>query len=198
MKNKIWAACMALVLMNISILFYVYGSTTMGDEKVAAQNISRLISTYTEPESNPMYLTRAEDRCRFYAGVYCPASKALRAKSVSLFQTPIKIKTTTQSEVYYSDYLTARARLIKATSDYTTFLDENTTNTAYITKSIAFEEEAGVLIGSIVSNLYALQDQALQDADHTGNWAFTLGYICNFLLMVLIGFSRWKYKKLRR
>jgi len=190
MKNRIWAACMALLLANISILFYVYGYATSGEEKIAAQSISRLISTYAEPQSNPVFLVRAEDRCRFYGHAYCPAAEAQRASALALFNIPITLSTKPSTEAFYEDYLAARARLIKTTDNYARFLSSHPSTDDYVTASAAFEEEAGGLIGVIVSNLYALQDIALRDSDRAGNWAFAAGYLCNFVLFVLIACAR--------
>jgi len=190
MMNKIWAACMAFILANICILFYVYGSATSGEEKVAAQQIARLISTYAEPESNPTFLVRAEDRCRFYGPSYCQIASAQRANALSLFTSPIVLTVKPTTEVFYNDYLAARARLIKATDDYATLLDSKPETRAYIVASSSFEKEAGMLIGNIVSNLYALQDSTLKEADHTGSWVFALGYLCNFVLFALVVYAR--------
>lgn len=185
MKNRIWACFVALAVANLMVLFYVYGYSTAGDDKVSAQKISRLISTYAEPESNPVFLVRSEDRCRFYGEVYCPEAKAQRESVAGSFSAPIKLTAKPGTENTYADYLDARTRLTKVTQDYVTFLDTNPSTLVYLSASVSFEEQAGELIGAIVSNLYALQDVALQDADHSGNWAFAFGYLVNLLMIVL-------------
>lgn len=190
MKNKLWAACMALVLANLAILFYVYGNVTMGEEKIAAQNISRLISTYAEPESNPVFLVRAEDRCRFYGKLYCPTAKQMRIAAVSPFTNPIKLKQATTATPYYIDYMNARTDLINATEAYVAFLDTEPPTPEYLAASVAYESQAGAMVGVIVTNLYALQDESLKDSERSGNWAFTLGYVCNILLIAIMIFAR--------
>lgn len=190
MKNKLWAACMALVLMNLAILFYVYGNVTMGEEKIAAQNIGRLISTYAEPESNPVFLVRAEDRCRFYGKTYCPWAKQQRIAIVAPFSNPIKLAQKATATSYYIDYLNARTDLINVTNDYIAFLDTEPATPEYVAASVAYEAAAGAMVGVIVANLYALQDEALRHSEKSGNWAFTLGYVCNILLIAIMIFAR--------
>jgi hypothetical protein len=191
-KNKLWAACLALVLANLAILFYVYGNLTQGEDKIAAQNISRLISTYAEPESNPVFLVRSEDRCRFYGKLYCPMAKQQRVATMNLFTNPTQLTstTTTVTTMYYLDYLNARSDLVEATRKYVAFLNTNPLTPQYLAASIAFEQQAGELIAAIVTNLYALQDETLRESEKSGNWGFTLGYLCNLLLIALMIFAR--------
>lgn len=186
MTRKIWMACMGLILANLATLYAVYGNTTMGEQKVAAQNISRLISTYAEPESNPVFIVRAEDRCRFYGEMYCSAAESQRAAVLSMFTNPIKLSPADKDTAYYGGYLAAREQLINATRTYVSLLNTKPSTIEYLSASISFEEQAGVLVGTIVSNLYALQDSALSSAENSGSWVFIFGYICNLMLIVLV------------
>lgn len=190
MKNRIWAACMALLLANISILFYVYGYSTSGEEKIAAQSISRVISAYAEPGANPISLVRAEDRCRFYAAEFCAPAQAQRHNVSTLFSRPLTLTTNDNTEAFYLKYLAARLRLIQATNEYAAFLDTTPSNDKYVRASAVFEQVAGHQVGLIVSNLNVLQDMALRDSDRVGNWVFTMGYLCNFFLIALTAFAR--------
>lgn len=191
-KNKLWAACLVLVLANLAILFYVYGNLTQGEDKIAAQNISRVISTYAEPESNPVFLVRSEDRCRFYGKLYCPMARQQRVATMTLFTDPIQVNSTTRAAntLYYIDYLNARSDLIEATRKYVAFLNTDPLTPQYLAASIAFEQQAGELIATIVTNLYALQDETLRDSEKSGNWGFVLGYLCNLLLIALMIYAR--------
>lgn len=189
MTRKIWMACMGLILANLATLYAVYGNTTMGEQKVAAQNISRLISTYAEPESNPVFIVRAEDRCRFYGEMYCSAAKSQRAAVLTMFTNPIKLSPADKDTAYYGGYLAAREQLINATRTYVGLLNTHPSNLEYLSASISFEEQAGVLVGTIVSNLYALQDAALSSAENSGSWVFIFGYLCNLALIVLVAIA---------
>lgn len=193
LKTKLWAACMALVLANLAILFYVYGNVTTGEQKVAAQNINRLISTYAEPESNPVLLVRAEDRCRFYGKLYCPTAKQRRVAAVAPFTNPIQLSEEAMSSLPYIDYLNARSDLLSATAEYTAILDSEPTLPEYLAASLAYEAKAGASVGVIVANLYTLQDEALRESEKSGNLAFTLGYVCNILLIAIMVFARRAY-----
>lgn len=186
MKSKLWAAIVFLAMSNLIVLGCLYSYSTVGEDKSPAQKISRVISTYAEPESNPIFLVRAEDRCRFYGHAYCASAAAQRKSITGLFTTPLQLEKTADNAVFYATYLDSRTRLIKATSDYIQFLDTTPSTEAYLFASTSFEEEAGVLVGAIVSNLYALQEDALRDSDKRGNWMYFFGFLSNVIVLALV------------
>lgn len=188
MKHKRWAAwALVLALLNLGVLACIYSFSSLGEDRSSAQKIGRLISTYAEPESNPVFLVRAEDRCRFYSDSYCASARAQRRGiTPGLYSNPIKLDVTPDSALFYSAYIDARARLIRATATYVVFLDTKPSDEDYLKASISFEEEAGVLVGTIVSNLYALQEEALRDTDHRANWAYVVGFLNNLLILIFV------------
>lgn len=191
MKHKRWAAwALALALLNLGVLACIYSFSSIGEDRSSAQKIGRLISTYAEPEANPVFLVRAEDRCRFYSDTYCASARAQRRGiTPGLYTNPIKLDVNPETALYYSSYIDARARLIRATATYVVFLDTKPDESEYLKASISFEEEAGVLVGTIVSNLYALQEEALRDTDHRGNWAYLVGFLANLLILIFVAMA---------
>jgi len=191
MKYKRWAAwALVLAFLNLGVLACIYSFTSIGEDRASAQKIGRLISTYAEPEANPVFLVRAEDRCRFYSEAYCASARAQRRGiTPGLYTNPIKLDVSPESALFYTAYVDARARLIRATASYVVFLDTKPANPEYLKQSISFEEESGVLVGTIVSNLYALQEEALRDTDHRSNWAYVVGFLANLLVLIFVAYA---------
>jgi len=175
-----------MAMANMLVLFLVWGQSSTGEDKQSAQTVAQMISAYAEPESNPLTLIRAEDRCRFYGDEYCAASLAQRQNALSAFTSPSVVTLRMSQDPHYTDYLAARSRLIQATHDFASFLDDEPNEEAYLQAAASFEAEANVLLGAIVSNLYALQEITLAEGESNNTWAFTLGYVCNLILIALI------------
>lgn len=180
-----------MCLANMLVLFLVWGQSSSGEDKQSAQTVAQLISAYAEPESNPLALVRAEDRCRFYGDQHCAASLAQRQNALSAFTSPTRVTQRMANDPHYNDYMAARTRLAQSTNDFASFLDNKPDEQAYLQAAASFEAEANVLLGSIVSNLYALQETTLAEGENNSTWAFTLGYVCNLILIALIVGAHW-------
>lgn len=155
-------AMIVLAVVNVLVLFFVYNTGGTYDGKFEAQSLSRLISSYSEPDSNPQFLVRDENQCRFWGQGYC-ARAAAKRKSVLVAQAfSPAIPVSLQSSVQYHSYIKTREALTMSTTEYVAFLNSNPGNMVYIEQSKQFEEEAGQLVGQLVSYLYDMQAQTIQ------------------------------------
>lgn len=154
--------CIVLLVLNIASLFVLYGAGTAGASRDTAQSLGKLISAYSEPNSNPQFLVSAENQCRFWGAEYCSRSAAKRKSTLLGYTAQSTIPEEVQSTQLYAAYLSTRKALTLETSEFITFLNAEPGDEEYVRRAKAFEEQAGVLVGQVISYLYEMQENALK------------------------------------
>lgn len=184
--------CMFLLAANVALLFAVYGTGTSVDNRDTAQSLSRLISAYSEPNSNPQFLVRDENQCRFWGAGYCARALAKRKSAIAAYAFNPILPTVLQSTQLYESYVETRKALTLATTEYVAFLNTNPPNPDYIAKSKEFEEQAGVLVGQLVTNLYDMQSQTILRQTNYTEQILMAQYACSLFLLFLIALLRFR------
>lgn len=185
-------ACMVLLILNVAGLFCVYSIGQTGAGKEAAQSLGKLISAYSEPNSNPQFLVRAEDQCRFWDQSYCARALAKRkaVKITNPYNPPMPEEL--QATALYSAYVDTRSALTQATTEYVAFLDKNPSDVDYIERSKEFEEQASVLIGQLVSYLYDMQNQTIRAQSTATERVLMAQYVALVLLFLIVSILRFR------
>lgn len=184
--------CIILLIANVAILFLVYGTGGSVDSKDAAQNLSRLISAYSEPNSNPQFLVRDENQCRFWGQGYCARAQAKRKAATAVYAYNPSLPASLQSTELYQSYVESRKALMLATQDYVTFLSTNPPNDQYIAQSKVFEEQAGILVGQLVTFLYDMQGQTIQRQTNYTEQILMAQYLCLVVLLFFVCLLRFR------
>lgn len=184
--------CIILLIANVAILFLVYGTGGSIDNKDAAQSLSRLISAYSEPNSNPQFLVRDENQCRFWGQGYCARAQAKRKAVTAAYSFNPTLPASLQSTELYQAYVEGRKALMIATTDYVAFLNTSPPTEQYIAQSKVFEEQAGVLVGQLVTYLYDMQGQTIQRQTNYTEQILMLQYLCLVVLLFFICLLRFR------
>lgn len=186
MMRHILNACILLLIVNVGALFCLHTLGTSGDDKETARSLARLISSYAEPDSNPQSLISAENQCRFWDKTYCARAEAKRKAAVLAYPPVAQVSYTVKQSTLYTAYIETRAALNEATMDYAEFLQTNPSDEQYIERSKEFEEQAGVLLGKMVSYLYDMQEQTARKQGTQAEQVVMTQYLCLMILLLLV------------
>lgn len=155
-------ACIVLLVLNIASLFVLYGAGVSGASQDTAQSLGKLISAYSEPNSNPQFLVSAENQCRFWGAEYCSRATSKRKAILRGYAAQANVPPEAQSTQAYATYLATRKALTQETTEYIAFLNTDPGNAEYVERSKEFEEQAGMLVGQLISYLYDMQERAIR------------------------------------
>lgn len=185
-------ACIVLLVLNIASLFVLYGAGFTGARQDTAQSLSKLISAYSEPNSNPQFLVSAENQCRFWGAEYCSRAIAKRKSILRGYAAQSAIPEDLQSTQTYAVYLSTRKALTQETSEFIAFLNTDPSNEEYVGRSKEFEEQAGVLVGQLISYLYGMQERAIKAQTTATEQIMMAQYLAQVAVLFLVCILRFR------
>lgn len=185
-------ACIGLLVLNIATLFFIYGTGNTGDGRDTAQSLGRLISAYSEPNSNPQFLVNAENQCRFWGPEYCARALAKRKSILVAYPGSTPMPEDLRSTSLYAAYVETRKALTQETTTYIAFLNQTPSNAEFVAKSKEFEEAAGFLVGQVISYLYDMQGQAIRKQTTTTERVLMVQYLGLVALLFLVCLLRFR------
>lgn len=184
--------CIALLVLIIASFFVLYGAGTIGANRDTAQSLGKLISAYSEPNSNPQFLVSAENQCRFWGAEYCARAVAKRKSILRGYAAPSVVPEDVKAAEQYSAYLATRKALTQETSDFIAFLNTNPSNAEYVEKAKEFEEQAGVLVGQLISYLYDMQERAIKAQTTATEQIMMAQYLAQVAVLFLVCILRFR------
>lgn len=184
--------CIAVLVSNVALLvgFHSWGSAT--DTSSTAQSLGKLISAYSEPSRNPQFLVTSEMQCRYWGEIYCPRATARRATASMGYPVGLPLPEELQQGQLYVAFSATRQALNAATTDYIAFLGTNPGNETYVEKSREYEEQAGVLVGQLVSYLYDMQGQLIRKQTVAADRVLLVQYLCLLSLLFIVCLLRFR------
>lgn len=185
-------ACIILLVMNIASLFVLYGAGATGASRDTAQSLGKLISAYSEPNSNPQFLVSAENQCRFWGAEYCSRAIAKRKSMIRAYAAQALVPEEVQSTQTYATYLSTRRALTQETSEFIAFLNTSPSNEEYVGTAKEFEEQAGVLVGQLISYLYEMQQRAITKQTTAAEQIMMAQYLALVAVLFLICILRFR------
>lgn len=190
--RKLLDAILVLVAINVLILVGAYGTGFSVDNKDVAQSLSKLISSYAEPNSNPQFLVRDENQCRYWGQGYCARAEAKRkAIQIAASYNPV-LPEVLQASPTYKNYSEVRGALTAATNEYITFLNTNPANPDFVARSKIFEESAGVLVGQLVNYLYDMQSATIARQTAYTDKVLMVQYLVLMTVLLLLCIIRFR------
>lgn len=185
-------ACIVLLVLNIASLFVLYGAGAIGASRDTAQSLGKLISAYSEPNSNPQFLVSAENQCRFWGAEYCSRAVAKRKSILRGYAAQSVIPQEVQSTQVYAAFLSTRKALTLETSEFIAFLNTEPDNQLYVDRAKEFEEQAGVLIGQLIGYLYDMQERAIRTQTTATEQIMMAQYICLVTVLFMVCILRFR------
>ena len=188
--------CIVLLVLNIASLFVLYGAGGTEASRTTAQSLGRLISAYSEPSSNPQFLVSAENQCRFWGAEYCSRAVGKRKSTIRGYMAQSAVPEEVQATQLYAAYLDTRKALTLETSEFIAFLNTSPSDADYVVEAKAFEEQAGVLVGRVISHLYEMQQNAIKEqiaATERIMMAQYLALVAVLFLVCILRFRRGRH-----
>ncbi len=185
-------SCIVLLVLNIASLFVLYGAGATGASRDIAQSLGKLISAYSEPNSNPQFLVSAENQCRFWDAEYCSRAVAKRRSTLRGYAAQSTVPEEAQSTQLYAAYQTARKALTLETSEFIAFLGTDPDDAAYVIRAKEFEEQAGVLVGQVISTLYEMQEKAIKEQTAATERIMMAQYLALVAVLFLVCILRFR------
>jgi hypothetical protein len=188
--------CIVVIFVNVLILVGVYGTGAADNGQDTTQSLSRLISGYAEPSSNPQFLVRDENQCRFWTTTiksgYCARALAKRKAIVAAYSFTPSLPEVLKATPHYAAYVETRKALTISTNEYISFLSTNPPDAVYIDASKQFEEQTQVLVGQLIGYLYDMQSQTIAKQSGSTQAILMMQYFSMVALMFLVCFLRFR------